>query len=140
VDFILSPRRSRLLCKSTRICGLTNRRSQRLLAIAVPLSRSTSQIRRGSAFFVRRSATLYESTIYSFGFRSTHHDGFRFGNAALRQLEATGTFLASRVSARGCFAWFSHQSVPLCRSEHHHRFWCAEMVIYILFHEHAAEN
>jgi hypothetical protein len=31
----------------------TSRRSQRLLAIAVPLSRSMSRIRRGLAFFVR---------------------------------------------------------------------------------------
>src|SRR5208282_4849949 len=34
--------------------GLTIRRSQRLLALSVPLSRFTSLIRRGSAFFVRR--------------------------------------------------------------------------------------
>ena len=34
-------------------CCLTRRRSQRLLSLAVPLSRFTSQMRRGSAFFVR---------------------------------------------------------------------------------------
>jgi hypothetical protein len=40
------------------ICGLTSRRSQRLVAIAVPLSRFTSRVGGGSAFFVR----LHERT------------------------------------------------------------------------------
>ena len=37
-------------------CGLTSRRSQPPLALAVPLSRFTSRVGGGSAFFVRRLA------------------------------------------------------------------------------------
>jgi hypothetical protein len=36
--------------------SLTSRRSQRLLALSVPHSRAASQLRRGSAFFVRHQA------------------------------------------------------------------------------------
>ena len=43
-----------LVCLQIIASGLTSRRSQPPLALAVPLSRFTSQVGGGSAFFVRR--------------------------------------------------------------------------------------
>src|SRR5665213_3079096 len=44
---------------------LTSRRSQPPLALAVPLSRFTSQVGGGSAFFVRRSLTRHAKDYHS---------------------------------------------------------------------------
>src|ERR1035437_7862802 len=41
-------------CQSLAICRLTSRRSQPPLALLVPLSRFTSRVGGGSAFYVRR--------------------------------------------------------------------------------------
>src|ERR1017187_6129082 len=53
------------ICKE---CRLTSRRSQPPLALSVPLSRFTSQVGGGSAFFVRRMSTTafktHEMSIY----------------------------------------------------------------------------
>ena len=46
-----------ILCQFT-FCSLTSRRSQPPLALSVPLSRFTSQVGGGSAFFVRRIRTV----------------------------------------------------------------------------------
>src|ERR1035441_4818971 len=45
-------------------CCLTSRRSQPPLALAVPLSRFTSQVGGGSAFYVRRHLHVYEIHTY----------------------------------------------------------------------------